>query len=111
MIAVCGMACDVCKLLENEACEMGGCCPGTDESVPERQRRMKEELGTTCPILECAAKRGIDYCFKCPDFPCEVYYAQEMPERYASPGMKYKPFPYREEFLAKFKKLKDGKAK
>lgn len=108
LVAVCGMVCEVCKLYKDEACEMCGCVPGTDERVPDKQRRMKAEMGTTCPILECASKRGIDYCFKCPEFPCEIYYAQEMPEKYASPGMKYKPFPFRPEFLARFKSEKEA---
>lgn len=107
LVAVCGLACEVCKLLRDNACEMCGCVPGTDERVREKQRRMEAELGSICTILECASKKKVDFCFKCPEFPCESFYAHEMPEKYASPGMKYKPFPYRREFLDRFKAEKE----
>jgi len=102
------MVCGVCKLLEDNACEMCGCVPGTDKRVPEKQMRMKAVVGTICPILECASKKKVDFCFKCPEFPCENFYAHEMPEMYASPGMKYKPFPFSREFLDRFKSEKEA---
>lgn len=108
LIGACSMVCEVCKLLEDNACEMCGCVPGTDERVPEKQMRMKAVVGTICPILECASKKKVDFCFKCPEFPCENFYAHEMPEMYASPGMKYKPFPFSREFLDRFKSEKEA---
>jgi hypothetical protein len=35
-------------------------------------------MGTPCPMLECAIKNQVDYCLRCPSFPCEVAY-QEIP--------------------------------
>ena len=103
LIGACGITCEVCKLLEEGACEMGGCVAGTDERVPEKQKKAKAELGIICDSLECAARKKIDYCFKCEEFPCKIYYGQTMPEKYASPGMEYKPFPFSKEFLDRFK--------
>lgn len=52
--------------------------PGSQASSKlETQRRV---LGFTCPILECAFKKRVDYCSRdCPDFPCEVYYRSQIP--------------------------------
>ena len=107
LTGACGMVCGACKLLSEEACEMCGCVPGTDERVPDKQRRMKAELGSICSILECAAQKRVDYCFKCREFPCRNFYAHEMPEKYATPGEEYKPFPFNREFLNRFKSLKE----
>jgi hypothetical protein len=31
-------------------------------------------LGMSCPVLECAIKNKVDYCFRCEKFPCDVHY-------------------------------------
>jgi len=94
LIGACGITCEVCGLLENEACEMCGCVPGTDVRVPDKQRRLKAQMGFICEVLECAAKKKIDFCFKCREFPCEIYYSQ---------GEYGEGFPFSKEFLDKFK--------
>lgn len=74
-IAACGIACDVCKL--KDTC--GGCLPGTDPRAPERQEALKKMAGGPCPVLDCAIKKGVDYCLSCPSFPCEVHYKAGFP--------------------------------
>ncbi len=75
MPAACGMACEVCELLN----ECGGCPAGTDPKVGERLEKLKELMGATCPALECAMKKGVDYCLRCKEFPCELLYRSEIP--------------------------------
>ena len=58
LVAACGIACEVCKLLRDEACEMCGCVPGTDEKVPEKQKLILAELGFVCKVLDCASKKN-----------------------------------------------------
>ncbi|RLC72475.1 MAG: hypothetical protein DRI26_02870, partial [Chloroflexi bacterium] len=29
--------------------------------------------------LECAMKKGVDYCLRCKEFPCELLYRSEIP--------------------------------
>ena len=74
MPAACGMACEVCGLIE--VC--GGCLPGTDPGAPERAEKIRKMVGMPCPMLECAIKNKVDYCLKCPGFPCDIAY-QEIP--------------------------------
>ena len=77
MPAACGVACEVCAL--KDACG-GGCPPGNDEkAVAARLNYIKEKFGMSCPILECAARKGVDFCLRCPDFPCETHYTHGMP--------------------------------
>ncbi len=60
----CGINCDVCGLRARGVCT--GCRAGTESA----------SAGTSdpsCPILECATKRGIGYCLRdCPEFPCGI---------------------------------------
>jgi hypothetical protein len=74
MPAACGLACEVCGNLE----KCGGCMAGTDPRAPQRLEQVKQAMGAPCPMLECAIKNKVDYCLRCPSFPCEVAY-QEIP--------------------------------
>lgn len=74
--AACGINCDVCNL--KTSC--GGCVSGIDPKAPERSLELKEMLGALCPALDCAVKRGQDYCLRCSDFPsCKRLYKWEIP--------------------------------
>ena|GEM_PF-4885859 len=44
-----------------------------------RLSHIKEKFGTSCPVLECAMKRGMDFCLRCADFPCGTHYEHGMP--------------------------------
>jgi len=90
MPGACGMACEVCVF--KEAC--GGCMPGTDPKAAERLEHLKQELGMSCPMLECATKNKVDYCLRCPQFPCDVAYQE---------------IPYSKKVLDIFKKFKEEK--
>lgn len=90
MPAACGIACEVCGLLET----CGGCLPGTDPKAPERAEEIKKMMGLPCPVLECAIKKEVDYCLRCSEFPCETH---------------YKGIPYSKTLLDIFKKFKESK--
>ena len=75
MPAACGVACEVCAL--KDACG-GGCPPGNDKRAAERLNYIKK-FGMSCPILECAARKGVDFCLRCADFPCGTHYEHGMP--------------------------------
>ena len=53
MIAACGLACKTCPLLKAGKCK--GCASGTGASPA--MLKMKP-----CPVLQCAAKKKIEYC-------------------------------------------------
>ncbi|RLI27247.1 MAG: hypothetical protein DRO52_00675 [Candidatus Hecatellales archaeon] len=77
-VAACGIACEVCGALAKGKCPIGGCSKGSEAS--EKLERQKAVLGFNCPILECASKRGVDYCSRdCKDFPCKIYYEAGFP--------------------------------
>ncbi len=75
MPGACGIACEVCGLRD----QCGGCVAGTDPRAPQRQAELRKLMGAPCPALNCAMRKGIDYCLRCPDFPCEVHYKWEIP--------------------------------
>jgi len=56
-----------------------GCVPGTDPRAPEKVEMFKAAMGHPCMILECATKKGVDYCTRCEGFPCDVHYQQGGP--------------------------------
>ena len=58
-IGVCGIACEICPLMER------GECPNGDKGCMPKMNEM-------CRISTCAFERGARYCFECPDFPCET---------------------------------------
>ena len=58
-IGVCGIACEICPKMSSGTCPRPGigCIP-------------KEN--PFCSIATCAYRKGMRYCFACPDFPCEL---------------------------------------
>ena len=76
MPAACGIACEVCILKVKGVCP--GCVAGTDPKAPEFVEWLKQ-IGLSCPMLECAIKNKVDYCLKCPKFPCDIAYQREFP--------------------------------
>jgi len=50
IVGACGVWCSTCPALHRKECK--GCGPGNVEGAAE----------STCPIRQCAAKRGIPYC-------------------------------------------------
>jgi len=87
-IGACGIACEVCGYFIKGICS--GCVAGTDENATKVLDTQKKELGYSCPVLECALTRKVDYCLKdCDEFPCDLL---------------YRGLPYSQEFLDFFKK-------
>lgn len=76
MPAACGMACEVCIILEKGICP--GCVAGTDARAPEMVEWLKK-MELSCPVLECAIKSKVDYCLRCENLPCDVLYQAEFP--------------------------------
>ena len=76
MPAACGVACEVCAL--KDACG-GGCPPGNDEEAVAARLNYIKKFGMSCPILECAARKGVDFCLRCADFPCGTHCEHGMP--------------------------------
>ena len=66
MPAACGIACEICVLHEKEICP--GCAPGNDPKASAFMETLKG-LDMSCPVLECAIKNKVDYCFRCENFP------------------------------------------
>lgn len=61
MLAPCGVNCMVCYRHCAAKKPCAGCYAG-DEGKTEHCR--------TCKIKNCAASKGLTYCFECGDFPC-----------------------------------------
>lgn len=53
-LAVCGLACVLCREEDCPGCKAMGCSGGCD-----------------CDVYACAASKGLDGCYQCGDFPCE----------------------------------------
>ena len=59
LFSLCGLNCAFCPMQVRGEC--GGC--GSDSLCY-----------SSCHIVHCAARHGnIDYCFECPEYPCEKY--------------------------------------
>ncbi len=54
-VGVCGLLCERCPKLKRTECS--GCAPNP-----------------VCHLPACAGDRGVEICFDCPDFPCELAY-------------------------------------
>ncbi|MFH1289276.1 MAG: DUF3795 domain-containing protein [Patescibacteria group bacterium] len=54
-IGVCGLICSKCPLFV--AAECSGCKPNE-----------------VCPLPNCSKKKGVELCFKCKEFPCNLSY-------------------------------------
>jgi Protein of unknown function (DUF3795) len=60
-ISFCGLNCAKCKMFESGDCQG---CRSADKNADN-------DCGPDCELASCAKKRGLSYCFECPDFPCE----------------------------------------
>ncbi len=58
-IGVCGIACEKCPRMTR------GECPNGESGCRPRENRF-------CRICDCAFHKGVDLCFECADFPCEI---------------------------------------
>jgi len=77
--AACGINCDVCRLNVLGVCS--SCGPGNSLEAQQKMAVQVRVLGAPCPILECAATRGIDYCLRdCEEFACERFSAYPFSE-------------------------------
>ena len=75
----CGINCDVCRLNALGVCS--SCGPGNSMEAQQKMAVQIRVLGAPCPILECAASRGIDHCLRdCEAFPCERFGAYPFSE-------------------------------
>ena len=75
----CGINCDVCRLNVLGVC--ASCGPGNSMEAQQKMAVQARVLGAPCPILECAANRGIDYCLRdCEEFACERFGAYPFSE-------------------------------
>ena len=55
LFSLCGLNCGLCTM------RLGGHCPGCGQG------------NRPCRVGCCAMERGVEYCFECPDYPCELY--------------------------------------
>ncbi|MDO4851254.1 MAG: DUF3795 domain-containing protein [Actinomycetota bacterium] len=55
LFSLCGLNCGLCTM------RLGGHCPGCGQG------------NKPCKVARCAMRRGIEYCFECSDYPCEIY--------------------------------------
>ncbi len=84
-LGACGISCDVCKLKLLHLCS--SCGAGKSQMAKAKLAAQERLLGAPCPILACAALKGVDYCLRdCDLFPCENF-AQG-------------PYPFSQSFLA-----------
>jgi hypothetical protein len=58
-IGVCGIACEACPKRAK------GKCPAGPDGCTPRDNKF-------CKICTCAFRKGVRYCFECPEFPCEA---------------------------------------
>ena len=94
MPAVCGLACEICPRLEKGIClcgGVGGCMAGTDPRAPDKLEGFAAKIGYSCPILKCAIEKGVDYCFRCEEFPCETHDGYIYHESFLDWARKNKP--------------------
>ncbi len=74
----CGINCEACGLHARRICS--SCGPGRSDEAKKKLGAQERLLGGTCPILACAATRGVDYCSRdCKDFPCDQFTAGPYP--------------------------------
>jgi len=78
MPSACGLACEVCGFGDKGICPINRCVPGTDPAAHEKLERFTAAMGHPCAILQCVIDKGVDHCTRCPEFPCNVHYEQEI---------------------------------
>lgn len=54
LLSLCGLNCGLCTM------RIGGHCPGCGQG------------NRPCRAARCAMERGVEYCFECADYPCEI---------------------------------------
>lgn len=80
----CGINCLVCGLFRQGKCSP--CGPGDSAQGQKKLAAQLTLLGATCPMLQCAANKGLGHCSAdCEQFPC----------RHFSGG----PYPYSQGYL------------
>ena len=52
---MCGLNCGLCTM------RLGGHCPGCGQG------------NKPCEIARCGMEHDVEYCFQCPEYPCELY--------------------------------------
>ncbi|MBR0373726.1 MAG: DUF3795 domain-containing protein [Mogibacterium sp.] len=55
LFSMCGLNCGLCTI------RLGGHCPGCGQG------------NKPCKIARCGIEHGVEYCFQCPEYPCELY--------------------------------------
>ena len=78
-VAPCGIDCINCPLHEkNITEEMKSRLAAMMKTDPEkmvcqgcRSDQRAVICPADCPTLTCSREKGVDFCFECPDFPCE----------------------------------------
>ena len=78
-VAPCGIDCINCPLHEkNITEEMKNRLAAMMKTDPEkmvcqgcRSDQRAVICPADCPTLTCSREKGVDFCFECPDFPCE----------------------------------------
>ena len=55
LFSLCGLNCGLCTM------KLGGYCPGCGQG------------NKPCKVARCGMERGIEYCYECPEYPCELY--------------------------------------
>ena len=78
MPAACGLACEICGFPEKKLCPINRCVAGTVPEAPAKLEQFTSVMGHPCAILECAINKGVDHCFRCDSFPCDIHYQQQL---------------------------------
>jgi hypothetical protein len=74
----CGVNCLVCGLFHQQKCSP--CGPGDSAQAQKKLAAQLGLLGSTCPILQCAADRRVPHCSAdCADYPCRRFRAGPYP--------------------------------
>jgi len=75
MPGVCGLACEICPRPDKGKCLCGEttCTAGTDPRAVDKLKEFEANIGNPCPVLKCAIEKGVDYCFRCDEFPCKIH--------------------------------------
>ena len=55
LFSLCGLNCGLCTM------RIGGHCPGCGQG------------NRPCQVARCAVARGVEYCFECTEYPCQLY--------------------------------------
>lgn len=55
LFSLCGLNCGLCTM------RIGGHCPSCGQG------------NRPCKVARCAVARGVEYCFECPEYPCQLY--------------------------------------